>query len=137
MSKKKKITIGVVIAVVLIAALCVIYKVAKPSATAGTKSYTVSVVDADGNTVSYDGKTDAEYLRGLMDELSENEDFTYEGTDGDYGLYLDTINGLTADYDADGAYWAIYVNGEYANYGVDEQPVTDGDAFSFEYTIYQ
>ena len=71
-----------------------------------------------------------------MDELSENEDFSYEGSDGDYGLYIDTINGLTADYATDGAYWSIYVNGEYGSYGADSQPVTDGDTYQFVYETY-
>ena len=29
---------------------------------------------------------------------------------------------------------SIYVNDELANYGVDQQPVTDGDVFRLEYT---
>ena len=38
-----------------------------------------------------------------------------------------------SDYAEDGAYWAIYVNGAYGEYGADSQPVADGDAFSFIY----
>ena len=58
------------------------------------------------------------------------------GSESDYGLYIETVNGLTADYDANGAYWSIYVNGEYGQYGADAQPVADGDAFSLVYEIY-
>ena len=72
-----------------------------------------------------------------MDELTENDEFTYEGTDSDYGIMINTINGVTADYNVDGAYWAIYVNGEYGQYGADTQPVADGDAFQFVYETAQ
>ena len=43
------------------------------------------------------------------------------------------VNGLQAVYDTDGAYWAVYVNDEYAQNGVDSQPVNDQDAFSLVY----
>ena len=33
-----------------------------------------------------------------------------------------------------GAYWGFSVNGQYCNYGIDEQPVEDGDAFVIAYT---
>ena len=64
-----------------------------------------------------------------MDELKAKGDFTYEGTDGEYGLYIDSVNALKADYNVDKAYWAIYVNGEYGQLGADTQPVNDGDSF--------
>ena len=71
-----------------------------------------------------------------MDELKE-DGFTYEGSDSDYGLFINSINGLEANYDTDGAYWAIYVNGDYGQYGADSQPVADGDSFGFVYEVYQ
>ncbi|MEE0967314.1 MAG: DUF4430 domain-containing protein, partial [Bacilli bacterium] len=47
------------------------------------------------------------------------------------------VNGVTADYNTDGAYWGFYVNEEYCNYGIDQQPVNDQDAFQIVYTIYE
>ena len=69
-----------------------------------------------------------------MDELQASGDFSYSGEKSEYGLFLTTINGVTADYDATGAYWAIYVNGDYGQYGADTQPVTDKDSYQFVYT---
>lgn len=136
MKKNQKIIISVVVVVALIAVLLGIYAFFKPKATTGSKEYTVNVVDAEGTTVTYDGTTDAEYLSELMDELVEEGDFSYVGEAGEYGLYITTINGITADYATDGAYWSIYVNGEYGQYGADSQPVTDGDEYSFVYEVY-
>ena len=136
MKKNQKIIISVVVVVALIAVLLGVYTFFKPKATTGSKEYTVNVVDAEGTTVTYDGTTDAQYLSELMDELVEEGDFSYVGEAGEYGLYITTINGITADYATDGAYWSIYVNGVYGQYGADSQPVTDGDEYSFVYEVY-
>jgi hypothetical protein len=133
MKRSTKVIIGVVIAAVLVCALALTYKFFGPSAKAGSKAYTLEVVDDNGKTTTYEGSTDAAYLKEVMDELAENEDFSYEGTDSDYGIMINTINGVTADYNENNAYWAIYVNGEYGQYGADTQPVSDGDEFQFVY----
>lgn len=114
-------------------AMLVLYTFFGPKAAAGTKTYSLEVVDDKEETTTYEGKTDAEYLRDLMEELAEKGDFSYEGEDGQYGLYIQTVNGLTADFSQNGAYWAIYVNGEYGQYSADQQPVEDGDAFRLVY----
>ncbi len=129
----KKGLIAVLILVVLIAVFTVIYMVLSPSTSEGSKSLTIEVIDNEGETTSYSIKTDAEYLRQAMDET---EGLTYEGTESDYGMYVETVNGVTADYDTDGAYWAFYVDGEYCNYGIDSQPVNDGEVYTIEYTVY-
>lgn len=95
------------------------------------KAYTLVVVDDQGESAEYTATTEAEYLAGALDELTEQEDFTYEADDSGF---ITTVNGLTADYAADGAYWAIYVNDEYGQYGASEQPVTDGDTYKLAYT---
>lgn len=129
--KKLGIACGVILALVLV--LLLVFKVFAPSATQGAKSVSLSVVDNQGQTVNYDVNTDAEYLSQIFDEI---EGLTVEGDDGEYGLYITTVNGLTADYDADGAYWSIYVNDEYGQYSADSQPVADGDSYSLVYTVY-
>ncbi|MCI6784377.1 MAG: DUF4430 domain-containing protein [Lachnospiraceae bacterium] len=134
-SDRKKIIIGAVILIVLLAAFAVIYAVFGPKATQGSKEYILKVVDDNGETTEYTGHTDAEYLRGALEELEKADDLTIEGEESDYGLFIDTVNGVTADYSKDKAYWALYVNGEYGNYGVDSQPVTDGDTYSLVYEI--
>lgn len=134
-SDRKKIIIGAVILIVLLAAFAVIYAVFGPKAAQGSKEYILKVVDDNGETTEYTGHTDAEYLRGALEELEKADDLTIEGEESDYGLFIDTINGVTADYSKDKAYWALYVNGEYGNYGVDSQPVTDGDTYSLVYEI--
>lgn len=136
MKNSKKIIVGVVALVVLLTLVIGVYLKFGPQATEGTKAYEVTVTDNNGDVTTYNGTTDAEYLSELMDELKD-DGFTYEGSTSDYGLFINSINGLAADYDNDGAYWAIYVNGEYGQYGADAQPVADGDSFGFVYEVYQ
>jgi hypothetical protein len=134
---KKRIKLIIAIAVIIAAILILyfgVYQNFGPKASTGAKTYTLEVVNDQGETKSYEGRTDAEFLSGIMDELQAEGNFSYEGTDGDYGLYINTVNGLTADYDKDGAYWSIMVNGDYGQYGADSQPVADGDDYQLVYT---
>ena len=133
MSKNKKLIIGIIGIVAVILILFAVYSKFKPAAEEGTKAYTLEVVDNNAETKTYEGKTDAEFLKDLMDELSDKGDFSYDGEEVEYGLYINTVNGLTADFDTDGAYWAIYVNGEYGMYGADSQPVEDGSTYRLAY----
>lgn len=132
-SNKKRI-IGGIILVAVIALFAVLYAVFSQKGVAGAKSIVIEVVDDEGNTTSYDVKTDAEYLRGAMDDA---DGLTYDGTEADYGLMVETINGLYADYVNDGAYWSIMVDGEDGQYGVDQQPVEDGVTYQFVYSIVE
>lgn len=93
----------------------------------GETEFTCIVVDGDGNETSFEIHTDKETVGDALLELE-----LIEGEDGEYGLYVKTVNGITADYDADGTYWAFYINDEYAQTGVDSTPVTDGDTYSFK-----
>ena len=55
-----------------------------------------------------------------------------EGEDSQYGLYVKKVNGVLADYNVDGTYWAFYVNGAYGATGVDSTPVEDGATYAFK-----
>lgn len=126
----KKVLAAAVL-LLLVAALAAVYAAFGAKPVAGSKNVTISVVNSKAETTTYSLKTDAEYLRQAMDEA---EGLTYSGTEGAYGLMIDTVNGETADYSVDASYWSFNVNGEYCNYGIDQQPVNDGDAFSIVYT---
>lgn len=129
---KKKIIIGLVAFVAVIAAFIAIYFCFREKPVEGSKEIIIKVVDQNENTTTYELKTDVKYLKEAMDEA---EGLTYSGTEGQYGLMVDTVNGVRADYTLDGAYWSFYVNDEYCNYGIAEQPIEDGDTFSIVYTL--
>ena len=95
----------------------------------GKKTITVTVVDDKGESSVYHIETESEYLRGAIEEK-----LGLEGEESEYGLYVKTVNGITADFDENGAYWSFSQNGEMMMTGVDSTPVSDGDTFDIVYT---
>lgn len=126
----KKILIGGGILVVLITALAILYTIFGAKSVAGSKDITIEVINKANQSTVYELATDAEFLRQAMEEA---QGLTFEAADG---MVL-TVNGETADYSVDASYWAFYVNDGYCNYGIDTQPVMDGDSFSIQYTVSQ
>lgn len=127
----KKVLLGIAGVIALIAVLAVMYVMFRPIPAEGSKSITIEVVGKDGRSEEYKLRTDAEYLRQAMEDA---DGLTFSGTESEYGMMVETVNGTTADYNVDKSYWSFYVNGEYCNYGIDTQPVMDGDQFSIVYT---
>lgn len=93
----------------------------------GSTVFPFTVTDKDGNETKFEVHTDKTVVGEALLELG-----LVEGEDGDYGLYVKTVNGITADYDKDGVYWAFYVNDEYAQAGVDVTDIKEGDSYAFK-----
>ncbi len=93
----------------------------------GSTQFTFTVVDIDGGETQFEIHTDKTTVGEALTELG-----LISGEDSEYGLYVQTVNGISADYDKDGVYWAFYVNGEYAQTGVDSTPVEEGGSYSFK-----
>lgn len=124
------IVAGVLVFVAAISALLGIsfaFKDKPTSNDTSEKSIVIEVVDANEDSTTYNVLTEAECLEEAMNEA---DGLVYETNDG----MVMVINGVRADYVLDGAYWSFYVNGDYCNYGIAEQPVNDGDHFRIVYT---
>ncbi len=93
----------------------------------GENAFVFIAVDLDGNSTHYMIKTDKETVG---EALLENG--LIAGEDGQYGLYVKTVNGITLDYDKDGKYWAFYEENAYANQGVDQTPIKEGGVYTFK-----
>lgn len=93
----------------------------------GKTSFNLTVADADGNETSFVIKTDEKTVGAALVALK-----LISGEDGQYGLYIKEVNGITADYDKDGTYWAFYVNGEYATAGIDLTDITEGASYALK-----
>jgi len=93
----------------------------------GKTQFNFTVVDKDGNETAFDIHTDKTTVGDALLELN-----LIAGEEGAYGLYVKTVNGITADYDVDQTYWAFYVNGEYATAGVDATDIEAGATYSFK-----
>lgn len=93
----------------------------------GATVFDFVVVDKDGKETKFEIRTDKKTVGEALLEVK-----LIEGEDGPYGLYVKTVNGITADYDADQTYWAFYINGEMAMTGVDKTDVEAGASYSFK-----
>lgn len=93
----------------------------------GKTDFTFKVTDLDGKETEFKIHTDKKTVGEALLELN-----LIAGDDSEYGLYVKTVNGVTLDYDKDGKYWAFYVNGEYAQKGVDSTDITAGAEYSFK-----
>lgn len=94
----------------------------------GAKTIVVKVV-AEEKTVSFTIKTDAETLGEAL--LAHS---LVEGEQGQYGLYIKKVNGMTADYDVDQTYWGLTKNGEYVMTGADTTTIADGEQYELTRT---
>lgn len=93
----------------------------------GETQFDFTVVDQEGEETQFEIHTDKEIVGEALQELG-----LIEGEDGEYGLFVKTVNGITADYDKDGVYWAFYVNDEYAQSGVDSTEIAEGESYTFK-----
>ena len=93
----------------------------------GSTEFSLTVVDQEGSETQFEIHTDKETVGEALLELG-----LIDGEESEYGLYVKTVNGITADYDKDGTYWAFYINGEYATSGVDSTKITEGESYSFK-----
>ena len=93
----------------------------------GSSTFLFTVVDQEGSETLFEIHTDSETVGEALLELG-----LIAGEESEYGLYVKTVNGITADYDKDGVYWAFYINGEYAATGVDATAVTEGDSYALK-----
>ena len=91
---------------------------------------TFTVVDADGNSTEIAlSITEGEKLSDALaaaDVISEEE-----AAAG----FVTTVNGITADYNADGAWWCLTdAAGEMTTVGVADIELHNGDSYAFTYT---
>lgn len=97
----------------------------KTDATVGEGEKTVSVeIVAEEKSVILTIKTDEENLGSALFALELTNDASF----------FDTINGMTASWEKDKAYWCFMVDDVPANYGVADQIISDGESYKIVYT---
>ena len=91
----------------------------------GDNEFFFTVVTSEGKT-AFNVSTNKTTVGEALKELN-----LIDGDEGEFGLYVKTVNSVTLDYDKDGKYWAFYINGEYAPSGVDKTEIKKGDSYMF------
>lgn len=130
---KKKYLYGIAAAAlfcVLALGLWRVWQASLPGTAEGEKTVAVEVTHADGSTAEFTYHTDLEYLGGLL-----QQEGLISGSDGPYGLFVETVDGETVDYARDQSWWRLTCNGEDVTTGADAVVLHDGDRYGWFYTI--
>lgn len=127
-NKTARILAGVFCALLLL--FCLIWYASRPAPVQGTKTITVQVVHSDGSDRSFTYVTDREYLGEVL-----TDEGLISGSEGAYGIFVDTVDGETALWAVDQGWWRLSCNGQDAETGADSVVIQDGDAFVWTYTI--
>lgn len=129
MSKQKKIILGVVALVAVVALLLGVYFATRPEAVDGAKALTITVVHGDGSEKVFDVHTDSENLEGA---LLEND--IVEDNQTEWGLYILTADGETAD-ESQQQWWCVTKGGEMLTTGATDTMIADGESYELTLTV--
>jgi hypothetical protein len=119
---KRILIVGGILLAVLLLVFVGIRLFGQPRGATGAKTITLAVT-ADDATRSHTIQTDSQFLRGALEEQD-----LVAGTKNEFGLYVLTVDGITADESIQ-QWWRFDKNGEMLLTGVDETPIEDGDHF--------
>lgn len=129
---KKKALYGAAAAAVfcaLAAGLWCVWQASRPETSQGMKTVTVEVTHSDQTTREFTCRTDLEYLGELL-----KREGLISGSEGEFGIFVDTVDGETADYSKNQGWWSLTCNGEPAETGVESVVLRDGDVYGWTYT---
>ena len=128
-SKKTKVIAGVVLALLVIAAV-LLFVFTRPTGSAGGKNIVFQVTHTDGSVKEFAISTDSENLRGALEQEG-----LISGEEGAYGLYVTVIDGEEAD-DSLNQWWCFTQDGVMLNTGVDDTMISDGDHYEAAIDTY-
>ena len=90
----------------------------------GETKFFFTVMDQEGTETSFEIHTDKDIVGEALLELG-----LISGEESEFGLFVKSVNGIVADFEIDGTYWAFYVNGEYAMAGVDTTTIEEDASY--------
>ena len=93
------------------------------------KSVTVTVTHKDGSAKDFTYETTEEMLGPVLEQEG-----LIEGEDSQYGLFIKTVDGYTAD-ESNQEWWNLTVDGESAMTGIDSTPIEEGKKYGLALTV--
>ena len=130
--KNKKLILAAVALVAVIAILAGVSMLAKPQAVEGSKQVTIVIVHKDGTEKRMEYGTDLEFLSELLLEKELATGYTSE----EYGFTVESVDGVTADWSTDNAYWALYEGDTYATTSASGIVLVDGGVYKLVYETF-
>lgn len=129
MNQKKRRILGAALLAAAIILIGALYLWKRPAGQAGEKTLYVQVI-SDAETADFTLQTTQEFLGAAL-----LENGLAEGEDGPYGLFITTVNGITAD-ETKNQWWCITRAGEQLSTGADSTPIADGEQYELTLSVY-
>ena len=95
----------------------------------GDTVFRFEMTDENGTVHAWDVHTDEETVGAALLAVG-----LIAGDESEWGLMVIEVNGVVADWDANQAFWAFYIDGEFAMAGADETAIESGVTYAFVYT---
>jgi hypothetical protein len=130
--KNKKVIFAALALVLVIAMMAGLYLANRPQTVQGGKQVTIVIVHKDGTEKKLEYGTDHEYLADLLLEKELVTGYASE----EYGFTIESVDGVTADWAADNAYWALYEGDTYATASAAGIVLTDGGIYRLVYETF-
>lgn len=92
----------------------------------GKTSFSLEVTNGE-NAQKFLVKTDKTTVGDALFEVG-----LIAGNETDDGFFITTVNGITANYDAEGTYWVFYAGGAYAQTAAFDTQIANGETYSFK-----
>jgi hypothetical protein len=96
----------------------------------GSTVFRFEVKDNTGTVTAWNVHTDKTTVGDALLEVG-----LIDGDAFEFGLLVREVNGLVADFNANNAWWALYIDAEMAMIGVDSVEIEPGKVYLFAYTI--
>lgn len=93
----------------------------------GATIFSFTVEGPEGESFAYEVHTDETTVGAALVENG-----LIDGEEGESGIYVKTVNGITLDYDNDKMYWAFYIDGDYSASSVDLTDIVEGSTYTFK-----
>lgn len=93
----------------------------------GDTSFSFEVVFKDGTSHFYKISTNEKTVGSALVALG-----LIEGTHGSPGLFINTVDGETLNFEEDKLYWAFYERGNYAQAGIDQTDIVAGALYQLK-----
>ena len=83
----------------------------------------------DGAFAAWEVHTDADTVGAALLALG-----LIAGAESEWGLMVNEVNGVVADWDENQSFWAFYIGGEFAMAGIDATYIEPGATYALVYT---
>ena len=130
--KNKKLVIAAVVLALVIALMAGLYLTNRPQAVEGGKQVTLVIIHKDGTEKKLEYATDLEFLSELLLEKELVTGYASE----EFGFTIESVDGVTADWEKDNAYWALYEGEEYATASAAGIVLIDGGIYKLVYESF-